>query len=176
MVIWTLFCVLKLNHHLFWSLSTRKCNNMYLIHCRSAHLAQIATITHALAAEKFPLMLRRGPITLTFALRQAAESMWGAKILHFCPFICGYFNYALAPNNTERSPSDITAQWGWEITREISDLRRLPRCLMWPSHEYKFAAWQLDSLCRFPHEKTEQWWQNGGEIHPWMSWFIIFMM
>lgn len=50
---------------------------------------------------------------------------------------------------------DINAQWGWEVTREISDLCRVPCRLVWPSHEYKYAAWQLESFCHFPHESAE---------------------
>lgn len=43
----------------------------------------------------------------------------------------------------------INAQWGWEVTREISDLCCIPCRLMWPSLEYKFAAWQLDLYAVF---------------------------
>lgn len=120
-------------------------------------------------------MPRRGLVTLTHELRRAAKSTWGAKILHFCPFVREYFNYAQAPNNPEGFQSDINAQWRWETAREISDLCRPPCCLMWPSHEYKFAAWQLDSFDRFLPGNAEQRRQNAGEIHPWMTCFLLFL-
>lgn len=85
---------------------------------------------------------------------------------NFLPFYADILILQVLKTIPSSSLVDINAQWGWEVTREISDLCRVPCRLMWPSDEYKYAAWQLDSLRCFLRENTEPWQQKARQNHP----------